>query len=540
MEGNVTRLKRSVKMKPIGKEGLLKGEDGKVIRDDSWMHPEVLDEQWDRKHTSSMKRAMSKSTSLYVSLPRKIGLYLDLNKAMDTTKLVKKPIQVHGENGKTFTRMQWVDPNTGQPVSQKHAVDAHVKGMSTEEKYDMMDKHNIQHKHNDHPSILHKNKVEALKQHLYNNPHLVGAEHNPKHSESTPSGTDKVNHWVDGFAKNDREKLYEMMKKFGIAESDPRIDNPDDKAHPIKHMHNMMKLKKHLKDNPHYMEHDDYQPRVNKPHSPTSSVKTKAETGGNTIDGILKTLSRSELYSMMKTHGIAEADPMNVDPDNKANPIKHMHNMMKFKKLVESNPRILNLDSNHSIASHREERSAGMDDNQKHVQAVKDLLDSSSPELKLKWADQHKDHTEMQKRITSDHQHIDNMHKVSALRKILESNPDLLDKYQSESDHEQLMGLTIGNKNMGKVLRNFLGLKGVGDVNNVEPGVEWSYKTGFVRRELDDNNKPILSVVDTGKDGEEWNEHTIDLSEVRKFLGDKKESSALKSLSSFDIINWGW
>ncbi|MNP46621.1 hypothetical protein D3C76_1406310 [compost metagenome] len=146
----------------------------------------------------------------------------------------------------------------------------------------------------------------------------------------------------------------------------------------------------------------------------------------------------------------------------------------------------------------------------------------------------------MQKRITSDHQHIDNMHKVSALRKILESNPDLLDKYQSESDHEQLMGLTIGNKNMGKVLRNFLGLKGVGDVNNVEPGVEWSYKTGFVRRELDDNNKPILSVVDTGKDGEEWNEHTIDLSEVRKFLGDKKESSALKSLSSFDIINWGW
>lgn len=45
-------------------------------------------------------------------------LYIDLDKALDTSKLVRKPVEVHGSNGKVFTRMQWVDPNTGQPVSE--------------------------------------------------------------------------------------------------------------------------------------------------------------------------------------------------------------------------------------------------------------------------------------------------------------------------------------------------------------------------------------------------------------------------------------
>ena len=300
---------------------MLKGD--KIVYDDSWLHPEVLDDDWDRKHTSGLKRVLSKSIGLYINLPQAVDLYLDLTKAMNTSKLVKKPVQVHGENGQVFTRMQWVDPNTGLPVSQKQAVDAHVKDMSTDEKYDMLDKHSIKHKHNDHPSILHKNKVEALKRHLYDNPHLVGAEHNPKEDNKTPTGTDKINDWVNGFAKNDREKLYEIMKKFGITETDPRIADPDDKAHPIKHMHNMMKLKKHLQDNPHHMEDPDHQPRVNSAPKSTSSTKTRAEVGGNSIDGVMKTLSRAELYSLMKTHNIADSDPLESDPDNKTNPIKH-------------------------------------------------------------------------------------------------------------------------------------------------------------------------------------------------------------------------
>ena len=49
-------------------------------------------------------------------------LILDMEKGMRTLnrgKLVRKPVQVRGKNGKIFTRMQWVDPSTGQPVAPK-------------------------------------------------------------------------------------------------------------------------------------------------------------------------------------------------------------------------------------------------------------------------------------------------------------------------------------------------------------------------------------------------------------------------------------
>jgi len=54
-------------------------------------------------------------------------LYIDLSKGMNTAQLVKKPVQVHGKMGKMFTRMQWVDPRTGQPVHEEHGgkEDAH-------------------------------------------------------------------------------------------------------------------------------------------------------------------------------------------------------------------------------------------------------------------------------------------------------------------------------------------------------------------------------------------------------------------------------
>lgn len=59
-------------------------------------------------------------------------LYLDLEKSLDTSKLVKRPVQVKGKSG-TFTRMQWVDPNTGKPVledSHPDHVDHHKTRIS--------------------------------------------------------------------------------------------------------------------------------------------------------------------------------------------------------------------------------------------------------------------------------------------------------------------------------------------------------------------------------------------------------------------------
>jgi hypothetical protein len=289
------------------------------------------------------------------------------------------------------------------------------------------------------------------------------------------------------------------------------------------------------------MDDPDHQPNASSKPKPTSGSPTRAEKAGGSIDGVLKTLSRKELYSMMKQHGIAEVDPLEADPSDKVAPIKHMHNMVKLKKLVETNPHILNMDENFSTHAHEAERKEGMDEQQSRVQSVKDFMDSMSSDLKHSIADKYSDHPIMQNRIKSEHAHVDKMHKISALRKIFESHPDIMEKHKKDADHESLMNLTIGNKNMGKVLRNFLKFKGVGDVKNVEPGVEWSYETGFVRREQDEKGNPILSVVDTGKDGEEWNEHSISLSDVKDFLqGSKKGESVLKSLDQYDILNWRW
>jgi hypothetical protein len=50
-----------------------------------------------------------------------MDLYIDLEKAvLNRGKLVRKPVQVRGQNGKVFTRMQWVDPKSGQPVMETH------------------------------------------------------------------------------------------------------------------------------------------------------------------------------------------------------------------------------------------------------------------------------------------------------------------------------------------------------------------------------------------------------------------------------------
>lgn len=58
-------------------------------------------------------------------------LYIDIEKSwFNRGKLVRRPVQVHGKNGKVFTRMQWVDPRSGQPVMETHGGEHdHEKNM---------------------------------------------------------------------------------------------------------------------------------------------------------------------------------------------------------------------------------------------------------------------------------------------------------------------------------------------------------------------------------------------------------------------------
>lgn len=58
--------------------------------------------------------------------------YINVTKGLNTSKLVKKPISVQNSKGKIFTRMQWVDPLTGEPVNNGKKANKPVEHWSTE------------------------------------------------------------------------------------------------------------------------------------------------------------------------------------------------------------------------------------------------------------------------------------------------------------------------------------------------------------------------------------------------------------------------
>lgn len=505
-------------------------------------------------------------------------LYIDLVKgSMNTSKLVKRPIQVKGKNGKVFTRMQWVDPVTGQPVdkhakiesensnkkTQKEHIDDHVKSMSREDKYHHIAKHGITWKKNDHAAIDHKNAVGALKEHFYKNPHLAGAEHLDQDAKSTPEGDDKVNDWVSKYSK-DRKKLYDLMHHAGITPDnvDPTSvkeygPKPDGNGSaPIRHMRTLMAFKKHLRENPdkmdEYSNHPDFgmdngpksDAKLAEKPKPAPKAKSKAQEGDNSISGILKSMSSTDLYALAKSQGIADRDPRTMPEygpkpsGNGSAPIRHMRVMMALKSAIEKDPSILNLGENGGLSDTEQNRLNSLDEGGKLKKKVEDFLDEAGKDLKLKWADEHKDHDHMKNRIKSDNENVANMHKVSALKKILMDNPSLMDKGSMKDDHdrEQLRNLRIGNKMMEKILREVVGLKGIGDAKSEERGVEWSFGVAsFARINEEDDGSMVLSVVDCGKDGEEWNEHQFPLEQIKKYIDDLKAGKETKEVKSVEI-----
>ena len=490
-------------------------------------------------------------------------LYIDLEKALNRGKLVQRRTMVRGANGKIHYRMQWVDPKTGQPVSDKHSnqevqpvktqkqhIDEHIKKMSKDEKYHHIEKHGLDWKRNDHPAIDHKNAMVALKEHMYKNPHLMGAEHLPKEGGNPiPGSTDDLNSFTDKYKKHP-ELMYKMMKHLGVIDdaTDPRtVDGEQAKADggngmgAIKHMRNMMALKRHLKENGHVVDEMKNHPEFGEPHG-TSSAKvaepktTKpkaqniAQKGGNTVDGILKATPREDLYKIMKAQGIAEGDPA-LDPsiEAKMRPIHHMRNMMALKKAIQGDPTILNV--NPEVGGLSEDEQARIKDlkgKEKTQHEVDAFLKRASKELKLQWADNYADQEHMQKRIKSGTEHIDNMHKISALKKIIVDDPSIMEELSPEVEREELGNLKIGNKVLGKFLRQVAGLKGnnrVGDVTAGEDkGREWEFGiASFANLSEDDEGNPILSIVDAGEDGDEWNEKVYPLKDVKKFIDGLKE-----------------
>lgn len=501
--------------------------------------------------------------------PDGLELFIDLSKSLNRAKLVRRMVQVRGKNGKIFTRMQWVDPNTGQPVSpksgkkkpegphkrvalhgessvhhtQKTFIDQHVKNMKPKDKDEFAAKHKLNWDRHENPQRDRILMADAIRNHLYDNPHLAGAEHLPKEdtregTNLTPSGKDKITDFTDKW-KKDPEGLYDLMRKLGVIGKDdvdprtvkelgPKSEGGNGTA-PIKHMSNMTKLKRMLMDNAHLMDDPDNQTKTQaatKPPKPSSTVPSEAEKCGNTVQGVLKTLPRERLYELMKQHGIADVDPALVpewapkkDGGNGTAPIKHMSNMGKLKKLLEQNPSILNADTDGEISEQEKKRIKGMNEEQKLSDDVKEFMNSMSKEWKEKMIDKYGISAD----TDSDHPQIIWMHQMTNLRKHFEQNPDLLEKHAADREQERLSNLKIGNKQLGKILRGMFGIKGVGDVTQVEPYKEWAFgDSSFARLEEREDGTPVLSVVDTGKDGDGWDEHEVPLSDVSNFLDDLK------------------
>ncbi|WP_206666509.1 hypothetical protein, partial [Xylella fastidiosa] len=87
---------------------------GNPIKDDSWLHNDITNERQEKELNRKVNRE-------YRTIKVEKSLYIDLIKGsktgrrLNTSKLVKRPVQVKGKNGKVHTRMQWVDPSMDQP-----------------------------------------------------------------------------------------------------------------------------------------------------------------------------------------------------------------------------------------------------------------------------------------------------------------------------------------------------------------------------------------------------------------------------------------
>ncbi len=516
---------------------------------------------------------------------------------LNTGKLVRKPVQVKGKNGKTFTRMQWVDPNTGQPASMgKHSPDLgnqevkntdepkltipmdsykepdlektkkKVYDLNTQEGYleqniDKMDKdekralahkHNLTWTHNDYDAIEHKNMVMALKEHMKANPHLLGAEHLPKAAEGvkeTPTAILDSNNWLNNVAKNAPDKIYEMMKKFNIVPEDgvdPRTvpeygpkDTGGNGMAPIMHMHNMMKLKKYLNENPNEMDNEQWTGSRMSPHTgeveKTTVKDNKVDTGFN-VQHLLRQVPRGDKYALAKQLGIVDRDPQDVPElvENGSHAVEHARNMTKLARAVERDPDLIDMDKYGVDKDHQEL----LRDNAKHKfleDDIKQTMKDMPADMRKEVLEKYSKEEDFPAITESGNPQIDNMRSSGAIQKYFALHPDAFEPYKDKVTTTNLMKYPIGNKTMGRVLKHFFGIRGAGDVANnhdEESGErEWTFGVGngsWARVEQR-KGKAILSVVDTGKDEQEWNEYAVDMSKVKGWIeaGEPKHTESL-------------
>lgn len=509
-------------------------------------------------------------------------------------------VQVKGKNGKIFSRMQWVDPNDESAnirlhshedvpeKTQKEHIDEHVKNMSREDKYAHLSKHGVTWTRNDKSDAIdHKNAVMALKDHLYKNPHLAGAEHLPTERDATD--TEVINHAIKKFTdkyKNHPELLHKMMHHLGVADTpdDPRIADKSGGA--IKHMRRMVQLKALLKSKPehmdHMMSHPEYgepfgdadrkghtelavkkvepkpepkpepqpeptpEPKVEPEPKPEPKLVINTDASKPNLATALKKVSRENLYSLMKELGIAEGDPKIEDPSASSN-ILHMRYMMKLKSAIEGNPDILSKLglSPDSIAlsgtapspsTKTETPTQTVEKPKKEEHEVDEVFSRMSKEDKEEWIEKMRNHALIGKRVNSGLGTPQNyIHALHAVKELFKKHPDVWADNKEQAENDALVGSTkISNEDMTIVLRQLVGLKEGLNKERATSGFRkqqsWEFSTASTAEILkNDDGKAVLSIIDAGFSGDEFNEIEVPLQEVLNFLKERKEKKGTAS-----------
>ena len=505
-------------------------------------------------------------------------LFVDLQKAINKGQLVKRAVQVRGKNGKIFTRMQWVSPDEAKAMSvrpsshedvaektQKEHIDEHVKKMSREDKYKHLADHKVEWKRNEKSDAIdHKNAVMALKDHLYQNPHLAGAEHLP--TERGASDEEVLNHSIKKFTdkyKNHGELLHKMMHHLGVADSpdDPRKSDPQKGA--INHMRRMMKLKSHLKSNPHHMHemmsHSEYgapfgdedrkghgdlevkkvepKPKEDKP-EPKPEPKLVVTEPAKPKEALplakqLGKIPREKLYEVMKELGIADGDPVVMNPDDKSSPIMHMRNMMKLKAKIGEDPSILSklgIEGETAPPTKAGTSPSSTPKEKKDVHEVDDLFSKMDKEDKENWIAELRDHHLISNRVNSGLGTPQNyIHALHAVKELFKNHPDVWEQHKKQVEQDALVGSTkISNEDMTSVLKQLVGLKEGLTKERATSGFRkqqsWEFNVASTAEiTKNENGEAVLSIVDAGFDGEDFNEIEVPLQEVLDFLKEKKE-----------------
>lgn len=539
--------------------GVLLDKEGNLTEDNSWYFKISREEEQKIYRLVNSQFTAGISKSLVINMDKAMGGHHELHKE----KLIKKQIQVRGKNGKIFSRLQWVDPNTGLPPSkspkqeeeptEKHSnkeskpdlyndvpqgitkkkvydlntqegfIDKQLDKMKRAEKEEYIGKYRIKWKHNDFSAIDWKNAVVSLKKFMHDNPAILGAETLPKEGAipKTLTGTDKVNDFCN---KLDDKGKYELMRKFNIFDGeDPRIADP--KKGPMVHLKYMQQLKKYLLANPEFME--DTKLPVIAGAEPTGTVLSPAQKGGNTIEGVMASMTSEQLYNIMRDYHIAENDPRSKEAtEDTAGDQQHLKNMTALKALISKHPEVLTVTRDGMMKEVEKKRLDGRDKKHKERDEYQQITDRMSKMTKLKMIAllKSKHAKEFDYVETSTDPKIMLMHSVVAMQHTLENHPKVRATIEAYVNKNNLLDYHLTVKNVESLLRNVAGISSNDiDYATVDPDKKHRWLFGIESSceiKIGTSGKPAFLIHDTGYDGDKDNNYEYPMSEIKAYMED--------------------